>query len=64
MLNSLITLGATGVDYSTALSSGLTDVVTNTIACFSAIIPIGLTIFGAKFAWVKGVQFFSRLAAK
>jgi len=52
------------VDIATPLTAAMTDTVTNTIACFSAIIPIGLTIFGAKFAWIKGVQFFSSIAAK
>lgn len=52
------------VDYTTALTTGLGDIVTNTIACFSAVIPIALTIFGCKFAWIKSIQFFSKLATK
>lgn len=52
------------VNIATALTDALNTTVTNTIAAFSAIIPIGLTIFGAKFAWIKGVQFFSRIASK
>lgn len=68
-----ITLGTTVVahatepatiDISGPLTTAMNTTVTNTIACFSAIIPIGLTIFGAKFAWVKGIQFFSRIASK
>lgn len=54
----------TPVDITGPLQTALNTTITNTIACFSAIIPIGLTIFGAKFAWTKGVQFFSRIASK
>jgi hypothetical protein len=50
------------VDISGAMTSGINTTVTNTIAIFSAIIPYGLTIFGAKYAWIKGVGFFSKLA--
>lgn len=68
-----ITLGTTvvthaadpvAIDISGPLTTAMNTTVTNTIACFSAIIPIGLTIFGAKFAWTKGIQFFSRIASK
>lgn len=45
------------------LTNAIGTTVTNTITMFSALVPIGLAIFGAKFAWVKGVQFFSKLAA-
>lgn len=58
------TVFAEGVDIAGPLTTAMNSTVTNTIACFSAIIPIGLTIFGAKFAWIKGVQFFSSIAAK
>jgi len=50
------------IDIAGPLTTAMNTTVTNTIACFSAIIPIGLTIFGAKFAWIKGVSFFSRIA--
>ena len=52
------------LDIAGPLTAAMNTTVTNTIACFSAIIPIGLTIFGAKFAWIKGVAFFSSIAAK
>ena len=52
------------IDITGPMTTALTTTVTNTLACFSAIIPIGLTIFAAKFAWIKGVQFFSRIASK
>jgi hypothetical protein len=50
------------IDIAGPLTTGLNTTVTNTLACFSAIIPIGLTIFCAKFAWVKGIAFFAKIA--
>lgn len=54
----------TTVDFVTPITTAAQSTVTNTISCFSAIIPIGLTIFTAKFVWIKAVQFFSKLASK
>lgn len=55
---------ATTVDFITPITTAAQSTVTNTVSCFAAIIPIGLTIFTAKFVWMKSVQFFSKLAAK
>jgi len=52
------------IDIVGPLTTAMNTTITNTLACFSAVIPIGLTIFGAKFAWIKSVQFFSSIAAK
>ncbi|MNM42866.1 hypothetical protein D3C81_537140 [compost metagenome] len=52
------------IDITGPLTTAINSTVTNTVACFSAVIPIALTIFGLKFAWIKSVQFFSTLAAK
>lgn len=41
-----------------AMTSAMQGIVTNTLSAISAIAPIGITIFGAMFAWKKGVQFF------
>lgn len=62
-MESLLPMFAT-IDLQTPLQTALNDTVTNTIACFSIIIPIGLTIFGAKFAWIKSIDFFAGLARK
>jgi len=59
-----ITTHAATLDIVTPLTAAMNDTVTNTIACFSAIIPIALTIFGCKFAYVKSVSFFSSIATK
>lgn len=46
----------------TAITTALQSVVTDTIAAISAVAPIGITIFGATFVWKKGVQFFKGVA--
>lgn len=43
---------------STTVSSSLQTITTDVLATVAAVAPIGLTIFGAMFAWRKGVQFF------
>lgn len=52
------------VDYSTPLSTAFNSCVTNTINCFSLVIPIALTVFACKFVWIKSVSFFSRMSSK
>lgn len=50
------------IDFVGPITSSVGGCVTNTIALFSAILPIGITIFTAKFAWVKSIAFFSKIA--
>lgn len=49
---------AEGTSVSTMISGSMQTIVTDTIASIAAIAPIGITIFGAMFAWKKGIQFF------
>lgn len=42
----------------TSISNSMQQIVTDTIATIGAVAPIGITIFGAMFAWKKGIQFF------
>lgn len=46
----------------TSISTSMQQIVTDTIAAISAIAPLAVTIFGATFAWRKGVQFFKGVA--
>lgn len=45
-------------DVTTSMTTAMQSIVTQTLNSISAIAPIGITIFGAMFAWKKGVQFF------
>ncbi|WP_297430842.1 hypothetical protein, partial [Clostridium sp.] len=54
----------TTIDFITPITTAAQSTVTNTIGCFSAIIPIAITVFTAKFVWIKSVQFFSKLASR
>lgn len=44
---------------STVITASFQQIVTDTITSIAAIAPIGITIFGAMFAWKKGKQFFN-----
>ena len=46
------------VSVSSMISTSMQTIVTDTISSIAAIAPIGITIFGAMFAWKKGIQFF------
>lgn len=46
----------------TSISTSMQQIVTDTMAAISAIAPLAVTIFGATFAWRKGVQFFKGVA--
>lgn len=46
------------------ITSSFQQIVTDTLASIAAIAPIGITIFGAMFAWKKGKQFFSTVTSK
>lgn len=46
---------------STTISTSMQTIVTDTIASIAAIAPIGITIFGAMFAWKKGIAFFKQV---
>lgn len=46
----------------TSISTSMQQIVTDTMAAISAIAPFAVTIFGATFAWRKGVQFFKGVA--
>lgn len=48
------TVGAT-------ITTSMQTIVTDTITSIAAIAPIGITIFGAMFAWKKGLQFFKQV---
>lgn len=41
-----------------SMTTAMQSIVTQTLASIAAIAPIGITIFGAMFAWKKGIQFF------
>lgn len=43
---------------SESMTTAMQSIVTQTLASIAAIAPIGITIFGAMFAWKKGIQFF------
>lgn len=45
-------------DISATMTTAMQSIVTQTLASIAAIAPIGITIFGAMFAWKKGIQFF------
>lgn len=49
-------------DVASSITTSLNSVVTNTLGAITAVAPIGITIFGAMFAWKKGVQFFKGVA--
>lgn len=46
---------------STTITTSMQTIVTDTITSIAAIAPIGITIFGAMFAWKKGLQFFKQV---
>lgn len=41
------------------ITASFQTIVTDTISTIAAIAPIGITIFGAMFAWKKGKKFFN-----
>lgn len=41
-----------------SMTTAMQSIVTQTLSSIAAIAPIGITIFGAMFAWKKGIQFF------
>lgn len=41
------------------ITASFQTIVTDTISTIAAIAPIGITIFGAMFAWKKGKNFFN-----
>lgn len=45
-------------DVASSMATAMQQIVTTTLSAITAIAPIGITIFGAMFAWKKGVQFF------
>lgn len=45
-----------------SMKGSFEQVVNDTLAGIAAIAPIGITIFGAMFAWKKGKQFFTKLS--
>lgn len=46
---------------SATITTSMQTIVTDTITSIAAIAPIGITIFGAMFAWKKGLQFFKQV---
>jgi hypothetical protein len=46
----------------TAMTAAFQSIVTDTMAAIAAVAPIGITIFGAYFVWVKSKSFFKSIA--
>jgi len=53
---------AAGTSVADMMKTSFEQVVTDTLAGITAIAPIGITIFGAMFAWKKGKQFFNKVS--
>lgn len=53
---------AESVSVADTITSSFQTIVTDTISSIAAIAPIGITIFGAMFAWKKGKQFFNTVS--
>ena len=49
------------IDIVGPMTTSFQTVTANCLAAIGALAPIGLTIFGAMFAWKKGTQFFKHL---
>ncbi len=64
MLAYTIPAHADTLDLATPMTTALNSTVTSTIGIFALILPIGLSIFAAKFAYIKAIDFFAKLTNK
>lgn len=48
-------------DVGASMTGAMQTIVTQTLSSIAAIAPIGITIFGAMFAWKKGIEFFKNV---
>jgi hypothetical protein len=58
------TTSSIGTSISTALTDGLNQAVTDFVTYVTAILPIGLTVFGAIWGTKKAMSFFKTTAGK